>query len=253
MPWDASSIEEAKLGNWDETEKKRRWTEARLRSDRVQNERTIYNSHMGGKQEWLICTVRAVLSSLLQDQAQKLDDETLRTLFTEAKNVVNNRPLMICNYQIGMNQSLRTTRLHLKPKLYYHLLATFHVQIYSQESDGTKYITFQISFSVNGKESIACCNKNVRNETKPVLTVKLVMSSWSVTKLALETSGHLQTLRMIYVAMMVCFVKFVCLLLGAVKGPSTSLSWFIDQPKKKVQTGVRASSSGSLNWYHQFI
>lgn len=107
----------------------------RLLSDRVQNERAVYNSHMGGAQEWLIRTVRVVLSSLLQDQAQELDDETLQTLFTEAENVVNSRPLMIGNYQIQMriNQSLRTTSLHLKPGLYYHLLETSRVQICTQE------------------------------------------------------------------------------------------------------------------------
>lgn len=71
-----------------------------LSQDRDQNERANYNSHMDGIQERLIRTVRAVLSSLLQDQAQELDDETLRTLFTEAENVVNSRPLTIGNYQI---------------------------------------------------------------------------------------------------------------------------------------------------------
>ena len=71
----------------------------------------------------------------MQDQAQELDDETLQTLFTEAENVVNSRPLMIGNYQIQMrmNQSLRTTSLHLKPRLYYHLLETSRVQICTQE------------------------------------------------------------------------------------------------------------------------
>ena len=189
---------------------------------------------MGGTQEWLIRTVRVVLSSLLQDQAQELDDETLWTLFTEAENVVNSRPLMIGKYQIQirMKQSLRTTSLHLKPALYYHLLATSGVQIYTQESGGTEYITCQISFGVDGKESIACRNKNVRNGTKSVLTVKLVMSSWSVTRLALETSGHSPTSRRIYPAMMVWFVKSVCLLLNALQGPSTT-SFHDSSPKRR--------------------
>ena len=54
-------------------------------------------SHMGGIWERLIRTVRSVLSGLLDDHAQQLDDEALRTLFTEAENIVNSRPLTIDN------------------------------------------------------------------------------------------------------------------------------------------------------------
>ena len=54
-------------------------------------------SHMGGIWERLIRTVRSVLSGLLEDHAQQLDDEALRTLFTEAENIVNSRPLTIDN------------------------------------------------------------------------------------------------------------------------------------------------------------
>jgi len=53
--------------------------------------------HMGGIPERLVRTVRSVLSSLLEDHAQQLDDESLRTLFTEAENIVNNRRLTIDN------------------------------------------------------------------------------------------------------------------------------------------------------------
>ena len=42
-------------------------------------------SHMGGTWERLIRTVRSVLSGLLEDHAQQLDDESLPTLFTEQK------------------------------------------------------------------------------------------------------------------------------------------------------------------------
>ena len=51
--------------------------------------------HIGGILERLIRTVSAVLSGLLQDHAQQLDDEALRTLLTEAENVVNSRQLAI--------------------------------------------------------------------------------------------------------------------------------------------------------------
>ena len=52
---------------------------------------------MGGKWERVIHTIRAILSGLLQNHAQQFDDEALRTLFTEAENVVNSRPLSIDN------------------------------------------------------------------------------------------------------------------------------------------------------------
>lgn len=51
------------------------------------------SSHMGGVWERMIRTVRSSLSGLLEDQSTQLDDEGLRTLFTEAENLVNSRPL----------------------------------------------------------------------------------------------------------------------------------------------------------------
>ena len=48
---------------------------------------------MGGVWERLIRTDCSVLSGLLEDHATSLDDETLRSLFTEAENIVNSRPL----------------------------------------------------------------------------------------------------------------------------------------------------------------
>ena len=54
-------------------------------------------SHMGGIWERLIRTVRSVLSGLLVDHSKQLDDESLRTPFTEAENIVNSRPLTIDN------------------------------------------------------------------------------------------------------------------------------------------------------------
>ena len=54
-------------------------------------------SHMGGSWERLIRTVRSVLSVLLQEHGSQLDDEALRTLMTEAENVINSRPLTVEN------------------------------------------------------------------------------------------------------------------------------------------------------------
>ena len=48
--------------------------------------------HMGGSWERLIRTVRSVLSVLLQEHGSQLDDEALRTLMTEAENVINSHP-----------------------------------------------------------------------------------------------------------------------------------------------------------------
>ena len=49
-------------------------------------------SHMGGGWERQIRTVCNVLSSL-QDNGEQLDDESLRTLISEAEAIVNSRPL----------------------------------------------------------------------------------------------------------------------------------------------------------------
>ena len=48
--------------------------------------------HMGGSWERLIRTVRSVLSVLLHEHGSQLDDEALRTLMTEAENVINSHP-----------------------------------------------------------------------------------------------------------------------------------------------------------------
>ena len=52
-------------------------------------------SHMEGIWERLIRSVRAVLFALLLEMGTQLDDEALRTLMTEAENVINSRPLSI--------------------------------------------------------------------------------------------------------------------------------------------------------------
>ncbi|XP_006811478.1 uncharacterized protein LOC102806687 [Saccoglossus kowalevskii] len=50
-------------------------------------------SHFGGVWERMIRSIRKILYSLLREQPRIVDDETLSTLFCEAENIVNNRPL----------------------------------------------------------------------------------------------------------------------------------------------------------------
>ena len=54
-----------------------------------------YASHMGGVWERMIRSVRSVLTSLLNHLGCQLDDESFRTLMTEAESIINNRPLTI--------------------------------------------------------------------------------------------------------------------------------------------------------------
>jgi len=54
-------------------------------------------SHMGGIWERQIRTTRSALTSLLHDHGTQLDDESFRTLLTEAENIVNGRPLTVEN------------------------------------------------------------------------------------------------------------------------------------------------------------
>lgn len=50
-------------------------------------------SHMGGVWERQIKTVRSILTGLLENHGNQLDDESLRTLMIEAEAIVNSRPL----------------------------------------------------------------------------------------------------------------------------------------------------------------
>lgn len=52
-----------------------------------------YASHMGGIWERQIRSVRQILTSLLHEHSTTLNDESLRTLLTEAESIVNSRPL----------------------------------------------------------------------------------------------------------------------------------------------------------------
>ncbi len=52
-------------------------------------------SHMGGVWERQIRSVRSILSSLMKTHGHMLDDESLRTLLTEAEAIVNSRPLTV--------------------------------------------------------------------------------------------------------------------------------------------------------------
>ena len=65
-------------------------------------------SHMGGVWERQIRTVQNILSSLLQDNAKQLDDESLRTLMCEAEAIVNSRPLTINQLTDSDSTELRT-------------------------------------------------------------------------------------------------------------------------------------------------
>ena len=50
-------------------------------------------SHMGGVWKRQIRTSRVILLNLVNDSPKALDDESLRTFFTEAKSIINCRPL----------------------------------------------------------------------------------------------------------------------------------------------------------------
>ena len=50
-------------------------------------------SHMGGVWERQIRTVQRILSTLLREHGNRLDDESLHTLFCEVESIVNSRPI----------------------------------------------------------------------------------------------------------------------------------------------------------------
>ena len=54
-------------------------------------------SHMGGIWECQICTVRSVLSAILEKNVAQLDDESLRTYLCECEAIINSCPLTVTN------------------------------------------------------------------------------------------------------------------------------------------------------------
>ena len=54
-------------------------------------------SHFGGIWERMIRTIRKVIHGVLHEQVYYLDDEGLNTLFCEAENIVNSRPITKMN------------------------------------------------------------------------------------------------------------------------------------------------------------
>ena len=50
-------------------------------------------SHFGGVWERIIRSTRKILYSILREQGNTIDDETLSTVFCEAESILNNRPL----------------------------------------------------------------------------------------------------------------------------------------------------------------
>ena len=66
--------------------------------DWIQWERnTPRASHMGGVWERQVRTVKNVLVSIIKASPRRLEEETLRTLLTEAEAIVNSRALTLEN------------------------------------------------------------------------------------------------------------------------------------------------------------
>ena len=74
------------------------WNESKIR-DEFTNEGIIWKfnpphgSHFGGVYERMIRSVRKVLYGLMHNQAGRLDDEALTTLFCEVEAILNARPI----------------------------------------------------------------------------------------------------------------------------------------------------------------
>ena len=72
------------------------WNQARINDYLLQKDiKWLFNppgaSHMGGVWERQICTVRAILTALLQQQ--RVDEDTLHTIFCVVEGIVNGRPI----------------------------------------------------------------------------------------------------------------------------------------------------------------
>ena len=151
-------------------------------------------SHMGGMWERLIRTVRSVLSGLLEDHAQQLDDESLRTLFTEAENIVNSRPLTIDNLSdpdapkpITPNHLLTLeSKVVLPPPGNFSRTRSLLETKMAKNSIPVRPVLAPLATRILLAHSI-----NVKNGMMSVLTAKSVILSLFATSPALGTSGHL--------------------------------------------------------------
>ncbi len=56
-------------------------------------------SHTGDIWERQIRTIRSVLTSILDQSAQRLDSASLRTFFYEVMDIINSRPFMSQSYK----------------------------------------------------------------------------------------------------------------------------------------------------------
>ncbi|XP_068246868.1 uncharacterized protein [Palaemon carinicauda] len=74
-------------------------------------------SHMGGCCERQIRTVRKVLSALVKEFGERLNDESLRTLLCEVESIVNSRPLTTVSDSVDDLEPLTPNHL-LIPKSY---------------------------------------------------------------------------------------------------------------------------------------
>ncbi|XP_066955788.1 uncharacterized protein [Macrobrachium rosenbergii] len=74
-------------------------------------------SHMGGCWERQIRTVRKVLSALLKEFGDRLNDESLRTLLCEVESIINSRPLTTVSDSVDDLEPLTPNHL-LIPKSY---------------------------------------------------------------------------------------------------------------------------------------
>ena len=103
---------------------------------------------MGGSWERLIRTVRSVLSVLLQEHGSQLDDEALRTLMTEAENVINSCPLTVENLSDHESPEPLTPNhlLTSKTEVVLPHLVVWNGWTYTQERDGAVYSSWLISF-----------------------------------------------------------------------------------------------------------
>ena len=112
-------------------------------------------SHMPSLWERQIRSVRSILSALMREHGQAVDDESFRTLLTEVACIINSRPLTVPSSDPEDRDPLRTPNhiLTMKSRVVMPPPGNFQKADCTSVKDGNVCSIFRMSFGRDGERS----------------------------------------------------------------------------------------------------